>query len=205
MVNLTYSNVVNSVNSGIETAVKEFLKLSKNYVELSYAPEYYINVNIAKYLKTIRTASIFLEEPMGDSWEPTENKAPEDWKSNRRYDIVVRDREGYPYAVIEVKNRVYEVSNRVIIDFQRLSTAFNAIKGPERVFKMGIFAFYTVFDEKNVAENKENIEKLYSDLEAEFKKYKGEAEVKRETIGPKLHSYNKDAVWGGGCFVLSPP
>ncbi len=207
MANVSYNNIIDCVNSGIEAAVTEHLRLTNNLVELSYAPEYYINVNIVKKLKTLSAAYIFLEESMGDSWEPPEGKAPEDWKPNRRYDIVVRKSDGFPYAAIEVKNKVYNVSDKEIKDFKRISTAVNATEEGEMVFMMGIFAFYTVFDNKNknVAEKKEIIEKLYSNLEAELKKHKGKAEVKRETIDPISYSHDKNAVWGGGCFVLSHP
>jgi hypothetical protein len=207
MANVSYNNIIESVNSGIEVAVKEHLKLTNNETELSWAPEYFINVNIVKKLKTLSASYVNLEEPMGESWEPPKGKAPEDWKPNKRYDIVVRKSNNFPYAAIEVKNRVYKVSDREIEDFKRISTAVNSKENGENVFKMGIFAFYTVFDEDytNQTEKKENILDLYSNLEKELKRLKGRAEVDSvHLFDPTPYTHLENSVWGGGCFILSP-
>ena len=144
---------------------------------------------------------------MGELQDQPKGRAPEGWKRTKRYDIVVRASDFSPYAAIEVKHRVYSVSKRVTEDFKRISNAVNFKPNGKDAFKMGIFAFYTVFDEDNTtrSEKKEIIEKLYSDLKAELKKYKGKAEVNKGTIDPISFTHNREIVWGGGCFILSPP
>lgn len=204
MANVSYNNIVECVNSGIEKAVKDHLKLTNEYTELSYAPEYFLTVNIASELKKLSAAFVYLEEAMGKSQDTPRKKATEEWGKNKRYDIVVRTSDTLPYAAIEVKNRVYDIKNRIIDDFKRISFAVKSDEEHDEVFKMGVFAFYSVFDDTNSqSANKKSVIELYSNLEEELDKYRGSAKLNREMIEPKSYSYDRNTVWGGGCLVLS--
>lgn len=203
-----YGRIIKCVNSGIERATREHLKLTSNDTELSYAPEYFITVNIIEELGVLKAGHLILEEPMGESTKPSKGRLPEELGTSKRYDIVVRDSKDSPYAVIEVKHRVYSVSARVIRDFKRISYAVNYEENNQNIFKMAIFAFYTVFDEDNTnqTEKKNIISTLYSDLEKELGKHKGNAVIdNRGLIDPTPYAYDENIVWGGGCFILSPP
>lgn len=203
MVSELWKNITDFINGGLKRAVKEHIELTKGQTELSYAPEYFLTVNIAEELKNLSGVSIILEESMGGEDQPN-GKKPEGWKRNKRYDIVVRKNDFSPYAAIEVKHRVYSVSERVIEDFRRISNAVNFKANGESVFEMGIFAFYTVFDEKstNISQKSETIRKLYSNLEEKLQKYQKNATLKDNLIEPTEYHGFTNALWGGGCLVL---
>jgi hypothetical protein len=207
MVNVSYNNIGESVTSGIKKATKEHIKLTNQYNELSWGPEYFLTVNIVNELKRLSAAYIYLEEAMSESQEAPKGKAPEEWGPKKRYDIVVRKSDGSPYAAIEVKHRVYRVSDRVVEDFKRISYAVNSKEDGDSIFKMGIFAFYTVFygDKSDPVKQKKSINDLYTKLEEELKEYKGRATLDKRLIEPTPYSHDRSIVWGGGCFVLSPP
>lgn len=208
MADVLYNNIVEGVSSGIKQAALEHLKLTNNRTELSYAPEYFITVNIVDKLKNLSNSYVILEESMGGEInELPRGRHPEGWKRNKRYDIVVRDKDYLPFAAIEVKNRVYGVSERVIEDFRRISNAVNFRVNETDTFKMGIFAFYTVFDEEKTSPNEkiEIILKLYTDLQKELSLQKGKAHLSRGLIEPTTYSHDWNSIWGGGSFILSNP
>ena len=206
MANVSYNNIVEFVNSGIKKAVKEHLILTNEFTELSFSPEYFITVNIANELKKLNAAYVYLEESMSKSQDPPKKRAPEEWGENKRYDIVVRTSDSFPYAAIEVKNRVYNVSDKVTKDFKRISFAVRSEKNEDSVFRMGVFAFYTVFDgSKSSDSKKESILNLYSNLEKELNEYRGSSKLDNELFDPTVYPHDKSMVWGGGCFILSPP
>ena len=207
MTNISYGNIADCVTSGIKRATSEYIKLTNEYNELSCGPEYFLTVSIVNELKKLDAASIFLEEPMKDSQDPPRGRKGVGWRPTKRYDIVVRKSDGYPYAAIEVKHRVYGVDDRVIRDFKRISYAVKLKEDGESIFKMGIFVFYTVFLGKKTDLTKQNnsINNLYSNLEKELKHYKGNAKLDKALINPTPYSHERGTVWGGGCFILSPP
>ena len=207
MANTSYNNIIELVTSGIKKATREHIKLTNQYSELSWGPEYFLTVNIVNELKKLNAAYIYLEEVMSKSQESPKGKAPEEWGPKKRYDIVVRKSDGYPYAAIEVKHRVYRVSDRVVEDFKRISYAVNSKEDGDSIFKMGIFAFHTVFygDKSDLTKQKKSINDLYSKLEEELKEYKGKAILDKDLIEPIQYSHDRSIVWGGGCFILSPP
>jgi hypothetical protein len=204
MVGELWKNITDCINSGLKRAVKEHIELTNGQTDLSYAPEYFLTVNIAEELKCLSGVSIILEESMGGA-DKLSGKKPEGWKRNRRYDIVVRRNDFSPYAAIEVKHRVYTVSERVIKDFKRISNAVNFKANGKSVFEMGIFVFYTVFDENNtnISQKNETIMELYSNLEIKLKDYQSNATLKANLIEPTKYPRYTNVLWGGGCLVLT--
>lgn len=199
-----WKSITDCINEGLKRAVEEHVELAHNHTELSYAPEYFLTVKIAENLKNISGISIILEESMGKDYMP-KGKPPKGWKRNKRYDIVIRkDVDLSPYAAIEVKNRIYDVYERVSEDFKRISNATNFKANDEAVFKLGIFAFYTVFDEKStdITRKEKIIRKLYSDLEDEFHKYAQNATPKNNLIEPTEYPGFTNVLWGGRCLFL---
>lgn len=207
MTNVSYNHIVDYVTSGVKKATKEHIKLTNKYHELSWGPEYFLTVSIVNELKKLDTSFIYLEEVMSESQDPPKGKrAPVGWGPRKRYDIVVRKSDGFPYAAIEVKHRVYSISDRVVEDFKRISYAVNSKEDEDSVFKMGIFAFHTVFygDASDPTKQKKSINNLYSKLEEELNEYKGKANLDKNLIEPTPYTHDKGIVWGGGCFILSP-
>jgi hypothetical protein len=214
--NISIGNVVDCVISGINQAKKDYNKLTKNFQTLGGGPEYFISVSIAKSLKEgLNESLIFLEETWKDSEDAPTGKKITKWHPNYRYDIVVRDSKLLPFAAIEVKNSVCSVSKEVMKDFGRISTAVE-MEGDEKIFKGGLFVFYTQKHCKMEAlENtKEIIQKRYEALENALKVQKGRSDLNKKLIDPTLYLgmdrnpvrglNNKVVVWGGGCFILTP-
>lgn len=216
MTNISYDNIVDCVISGIKRSTRDYLSLTKEFDELNNGPEYFLTVGIANELKRkLEAVSIFLEEPWGDVQDPPEGRKLVRWNSSNRYDIVVRNSMGYPYAAIEVKHRVNGIRKEIITDFERISTAVEMENG-QKIFNMGIFAFYTVeyTTKAEITNVKDKIINLYSNLERELNKHKRKAKLDRRLISPNPYT-NEDGklkiwiggtkiVWGGGCFILSP-
>ena len=214
MTNISNKSIVDCVTSGITRATDDHRKLTNGNSEMSWAPEYFLTVSIVNELRKLNDACIILEEPMKESQK--QPKRMRGWSPRNRYDIVVRNSNLKPYAAIEVKNRVYEVSDRVIRDFERISTAVTPGNDGKKIFGMGIFAFYTIFNgQKNeLIKLKKKISDLYSDLEKELKNtHKGNGKLDKSLIEPipytdedgKMTLWEKEiAVWGGGCLILSP-
>lgn len=205
MANATGNNIVSCVSSGIRKATNEYLKLVNEHQELSWGPEYFLTVNIVNELKKLTAAFIFLEEPMSETRDARKGRPPVGYRPNNRYDIVVRNGNETPMAAIEVKHRVYGVSERVVKDIQRLSYAVNPDSKGKSVFKLGIFAFYTVF-EKGGSRSKqpeEAINELYDKLEERFDDFSGEAYLTSNLFTPSAYKQLPDMVWGGGCFIYS--
>lgn len=204
MSNVSYNNVIDCVTSGIQKATSEHLKLTNNLTELGWGPEYFLTVNIANELKKLEAAHIFLEEPMGDSQDKPKGRPPSSWGKRKRYDIVVRRSDTNPYAAIEVKHRVYSLSDGVRDDFRRLAYAVKPKSDGEKIFNLGIFAFYTVFygDKSDTNKQKKGINNLYLNLEEELLEYAEIASVDKELFPPKPYEYDRSIVWGGGCFIL---
>lgn len=207
MANATANNIVDCVTSGIKKATVEHLNLVNYYQDLSWGPEYFLTVNIVNELKKLTAAYIFLEEVMSESRGPSRGRRPAGYSPNNRYDIVVRTSNGSPMAAIEVKHRVYSVGNRIEKDIQRLSSAVRINSNGKTVFKMGIFAFYTVFEKggSRAKDPKEAINNLYDKLEERFDDLRGDAILTTNLISPKGYKQLPELVWGGGCFVLTPP
>lgn len=208
MSNTTVNNVVDLVSTGIKKATTEYLKLVNYERELSWAPEYFLTVNIASELnKKLSSAYIFLEEAMGESREPPKGRPPVGYRPNKRYDIVVRTSNRSPMAAIEVKHRVYRVSERITEDIKRLSYAVGPKNDGKSVFKLGIFAFYTVFEQggPRTKPPKEAINDIYDKLEEKFDDLRGDALLSSDLIDPKIYTQLRGMAWGGGCFILTAP
>ena len=148
MQNATPQNIIECVKAGIQKAVKEHYELTNGY-ELSFGPEYFLTVSIAREMKRLSSAMVIMEENMDESKEVFRGRRPKWYSPKNRYDIVVRKSNGYPTAAIEVKHRVYEISQKVVKDLERLTGAVKVGNKAKSTFKVGIFAFYVVVDEND--------------------------------------------------------
>jgi hypothetical protein len=201
--NTTINNIVDCVNSGIRRAVKDQLELTGE-LEMSWGPEYFITASIARELKKLVSAKIVLEENMKDSFETPKGRRPAWFSPTSRFDIVVRKSNGRPGAAIEVKNRVYSVSESITNDIERLSGAVNKNVGDEPAFQFGIFAFYTVFEDAKFTRKSTSkaILDLYDRLKDKFEYERGNATVSDRLIKPIRYRELSGMTWGGGCIFF---
>ena len=204
MPNTTINNIVECVNSGIRRAVRDQLGLTGD-LEMSWGPEYFITSSIARELKKLASAKIVLEEKMKDSFEYPKGRKPSWFSPTNRFDIVVRKSNGRPAAAIEVKNRVYGVSKNITEDIERLSGAVNKNVGDAPAFQVGIFAFYTVFEDSEFTRKSTNkaIYDLYARLKERFEDERANATVSARLIKPKRYRELSGMTWGGGCIFFS--
>lgn len=204
MVNATPKSIIDYVIRGVKAATEEAHALTRDFQELSWGPEYLLTVCIARELRKLSAAGIFLEEMMKESRDPPKGRRHAGYSPKKRFDIVVRGSHGFPAAAIEVKHRVYNVSRPIVKDMKRLSYAVNKKSNGKRVFRLGILAFYTVFyagDRKKLSQ-KEAIAGLYNRLEQKLELVRESAKLNTRFIPPTHYQGSPEIVWGGGCLVL---
>jgi hypothetical protein len=149
--------VVEACNAGIEKAYYTYLNMTGGHW-LWYAPEYFITTMIALELhNVVGSKYITLENSTHDALSYSgaigKGKLHQEIRANGRVDILLWWGNGSPRAIIEVKNRLYNI-NQYADDIKRIKGMLNR-KVADSSLEFGIFSFYTESknSEKNNAEN----------------------------------------------------
>ncbi len=143
MAKITKNEILDACIIGINNSFKEYLKWSGGTDWLWKAPEYFLTVNIAKELWSIKNPAKFitLEDNIHSTLKEADakikGKIETKARANGRSDILFWWAKGTPRGIIEVKNGIYQ-KKHIQEDLDRIY----AILKKDSTIEFGVVTFY---------------------------------------------------------------
>jgi hypothetical protein len=202
--------LVNEIINSIETAHKEYLEMSGDSW-LWAGPEYFATVAIANQLKKIdRISYIDLEYSVRKTISVAGGALPgrpsNRIRINGRFDIVLwgkeKNNEGcyLPMCTIEVKNKVFSLTNNILLDFERL---IRSIRSNRSSIKYAIFSYYTAFDSANGITAEQRIVSLIDSLKNKSEELAEHHECTSSCHKGKIYKSDDElSAWSAGAIVF---
>ena len=170
---ISRERIVEACLDGIEESSKLYREWSGDEW-LWNAPEYLITVKIADQISTIEgNKFITLEDNvdyiLSEAKAKGRGRISEDIRANGRSDIVLWYANGFPRAIIEVKNSVYGIG-KIEKDIVRIQDILNRKKNKSKI-EFGIVAFYIDRSyKKGNAKSKviKKIKSIYEDIDSDM-------------------------------------
>ena len=194
---ISRERIVEACLDGIEESSKLYREWSGDEW-LWNAPEYLITVKIADQISTIEgNKFITLEDNvdyiLSEAKAKGRGRISEDIRANGRSDIVLWYANGFPRAIIEVKNSVYGIG-KIEKDIVRIQDILNRKKNKSKI-EFGIVTFYIDRGyKKGKAKSKviKKIESIYKDIDSDMC-----------DLYYRVHSENDDLdAWGSVCILF---
>lgn len=167
------------------------------------APEYFITSSIAQHLHQAEGSKfITIEHSAYDALDYAgavgKGRLHGDIRSNGRFDLLLWWAKGFPRAVIEVKNRVFN-KTQYESDLKRI-TAVLRRKKQESTIEFGAFVFYTATDNSSTKSAQDILEQRITTIQKNAQDIVGRAFI--ATLHTSEICVENKSGWFAGCILI---
>ncbi|WP_027360760.1 hypothetical protein [Desulforegula conservatrix] len=199
---ISKSEIVSACQSGIVSAHQQYLNMSEYW--LWSAPEYFITSAIAQSLMSVNgNKYVTLENKAYDALYDAnalgKGKLHSDIRSNGRFDILLWWAKGQPRAVIEVKNRVTNIT-QYEADIKRIKTVLNR-KSIDSSIEFGLFSFFTLAQDSTTTTGTETLQSRFKTIKININEILGN-EFSADLVSHIEYCNQEKASWAAATILI---